>query len=149
MLEETATIVKVDEQYAWVEASSSNSCSHCSAQQGCGTASLQKWFKRKPNRLQVLNNQHLQPGDQVVIGIPEHALVTGSFMIYIIPLLALIIGAIIGASVNDMMAWGHRDGISILFGVSTLLASFLWLKKRFHQSAKNSRYQPVILRRSL
>jgi len=149
MLEETGTIVEADDQYAWFEASSSNSCSHCSASQGCGTASLQKWFKRKPNRLRVMNLQHLQAGDRVVIGIPEHALVTGSFLIYIVPLFSLIIGAIIGGSINDMMGWSHRDGISILLGVTSLVVSFSWLKKLLHNSDKNSRYQPVILRRSL
>ncbi len=149
MIEETGTIVEADEQFAWVEASSSDSCSHCSARQGCGTASLQKWFKRKPNRLRVQNNQHVQPGDRVVIGIPERALVTGSFMIYIIPLISLIAGAIIGVSINDMMGWGYRDGVSILLGVSSLIVSLLWLRKSFHQSANNSRFQPMILRRSL
>ena len=149
MIEETAYIIEADEQYAWVESSSSNSCSHCSANQGCGTASLQKWFKRKPNRLKVINPQHLQAGDQVVIGIPEHALLMGSFLIYILPLLALISGATIGVGINDFMDWGHRDGLSILFGVIALIASFSWLKRKFHQSADNSRYQPVILRRSL
>lgn len=149
MLEETGIIVEADEQYAWVEASSSDSCSHCSASQGCGTASLQKWFKRKPNRLRVMNSQHLQAGDRVVIGIPEHALVTGSFLIYIVPLFSLMIGAIIGASLNDMMGWSHQDGISILLGFTSLVVSFSWLKRSLHKSDKSNRYQPVILRRSL
>ena len=149
MIEETAFIVEADEHYAWVEASASSSCSHCSANQACGTASLQKWFKRKPNRLRVVNNQNLKPGEQVVIGIPEQALVKGSFMIYIMPLLFLIGGALCGVYINDIYHWGHQDAVSTLFGLAALFGSFVLIQKYYiRKSARQSQYQPVILRRA-
>lgn len=149
MIEETGVIVEVDAQYAWVESASSSSCSHCSARQGCGTASLQQWFKRKPNRLRVANNQDVHPGERVVIGIPEQALVRGSFMIYMLPLLALIVGALLGSQINQSLGWAYRDGLSILFALAALLASIAWLKRYMLNASKDSLYQPVILRRSL
>lgn len=148
MIEETGIIVEVDEHHAWVEAASSSSCSHCSANQGCGTASLQKWFKRKPNRLRVSKNQDVGLGERVVIGIPEQALVRGSFMIYMVPLLALIAGALIGAQINDGLGWAYKDGLSILFALVSLVASIAWLKRYMLNESKDSAYQPVILRRS-
>ncbi len=149
MIEETGLIVDADEQYAWVEAASSNSCSHCSANQGCGTASLQKWFKRKPNRLRVVNNQNLKPGEQVIIGIPEQALVKGSFIIYMLPLLFLIGGAFVGSYLDQVLAWGHREAASIIFGLLGLVGSFSFLQKYYTRSSdRQAQYQPVILRRS-
>lgn len=149
MIEETGVIVEVDEHYAWVEAASSSSCSSCSAKQGCGTASLQQWFKRKPNRLRVSKNQEVSPGERVVIGIPEQALVRGSFMIYMLPLLSLILAALLGAQLNDALGWSSRDGVSIVFAVAGLGLSIAWLKKYMLNESKESRYQAVILRRSL
>jgi sigma-E factor negative regulatory protein RseC len=149
MIEETALVVDMDDQYAWVEASSQSTCSHCSAQQGCGTASLQKWFKRKPNRLKVLNTQKLQTGDQVIIGIPEQALVMGSFLLYILPLLALLAGALAGVFFSQMIANDWEEAISIVFGLSAFLGSYRWLKGKLHNTEGTSRYQPVILRRVL
>jgi sigma-E factor negative regulatory protein RseC len=148
MIEETGVVVEIDDNHAWVEAASSSSCSQCSANQGCGTASLQKWFKRKPNRLRVAKSQDVMPGERVVIGIPEQALVRGSFMIYMVPLLSLIAGALIGAQINDGLGWAYRDGMSILFSLSALVASIAWLKRYMLNKSKDSCYQPVILRRS-
>ena len=150
MIEETGLIVEIDEQYAWVEAASSSSCSHCSANQACGTASLQKWFKRKPNRLRVVNNQDVKPGERVVIGIPEQALVKGSFMIYMLPLLFLIAGAFFGRYLDSLLGWGYKDAASMFFGLLGLVSSFRYLQKHYqHKSGRQAQYQPVILRRSI
>jgi sigma-E factor negative regulatory protein RseC len=149
MIEETGLIVEVDDQYAWVEAASSNSCSHCAANQACGTASLQKWFKRRPNRLRVINHQHIKPGERVVIGIPEQALVKGSFMIYMLPLLFLIGGAFFGSYLDNLLSWGHKDAASMFFGLLGLFGSFRFLQKYYtRKSGQQSQYQPVILRRA-
>ncbi len=148
MIEETGQIVEADERYAWVEAASSNSCSHCAANQACGTASLQKWFKRKPNRLRVINNHDVKAGERVVVGIPEQALVKGSFLIYMLPLLCLIGAAIAGAYLDNALGWGHRDAVSMLFGLAGLIGSFRVLQKYYiNKAERQSQYQPVILRR--
>lgn len=148
MIEETGVIVEVDDRHAWVEAATTSSCSQCSASQGCGTASLQKWFKRQPNRLKVIKSQDVLPGERVVIGIPEQALVKGSFLIYMVPLLALIAGALLGAQINEELGWAVREGLSILFSLFALIASIVWLKKFMLNESRNSSYLPVILRRS-
>lgn len=149
MIEETALIVEADEHYVWAEAASSSSCSHCSANQACGTASLQKWFKRKPNRLRLVNNQDVKPGERVVIGIPEQALVKGSFIIYMLPLLFLIAGALCGVYINAILDWGHQDAASIICGLAGLFGGFGLVQKYYrHKSGRQAQYQPVILRRA-
>jgi len=146
MLEEDALVVESDDEYAWVEAQSSSSCNHCSANQGCGTASLQKWFNRKPNRLKVINTKSVKTGDKVVIGIPEQALVKGSFLIYMLPILALIVGAIAGSLVNDWMNWGIKEGLSIITGFVSFLLCFKWLAQSRLKYTHQADYQPIILR---
>lgn len=147
MIEETAYVVALDDEHVWVEASSQSSCSHCSAQQGCGTASLQKWFKRKPNRLKIPNTQPLRMGDQVVIGIPENALVMGSFLVYVLPLLALIAGALAGVMLSRVFDIHWQEALSIVMGVAAFIGCYRWLSGNLHNIEQLSRYQPVILRR--
>ena len=150
MIEETGTIVEADEHYAWVEAASSSSCSHCTANQACGTASLQKWFNRRPNRLRVVNDQNLNAGERVVIGIPEQALVKGSFLVYMLPLLCMIAGAMLGVFINDLMQWHFRDALSIIFALLTLIGGFVLVQKHYlRKSKQQSQFQPIILRRLL
>lgn len=148
MIEEAARIVRIEQNFAWIETSGGNACGHCSASAGCGTATLQKWFSRKPNILRVENSIHAGKGDRVVIGIPEQALVLGSFLIYIVPLISLILGAILGAKLNEWLAWDHRDLVSILAGVAFFSASLVLLKKYLLQGRHRIDMQPVILRLS-
>lgn len=147
MIEETGYVIAADREYVWVESASRDHCTHCSAKAGCGTASLQKWFKRKPNRLRLSKTQDLKPGDQVLIGIPEQALVKGSFLIYMLPLLALLAGAISGAMINDAMGWSMRDPLSLLLAFAALLLSLMRIKRYLHMEGQSSRYEAVILRR--
>jgi len=146
MIEEQATVVETSEQLAWIETSSSGACGHCSAKQGCGTATLQKWFNRHPNRLQVENACQASAGDQVIVGIPEHALLKGSFLIYMLPVLVLILGAMLGAWLFQLYGWWSRDALSIIFGLTGLFSSFLLLRAYISGRTAGKDWQPVMLR---
>lgn len=148
MLEEDALIVDQKDEFVWVEAMSKSSCNHCSARQGCGTASLQEWFNRSPNRLRITAKPGFSVGDRVVIGIPEQALVKGSFMIYMLPLVALIAGAMLGAAVNDWLGWDSKDGASIIAGFVSFALSFRVIRRYTLKFSNRSDYQPVLIRLS-
>ena len=147
MIEKSAMVVEADTHYVWVEAADDDSCSHCSAKQGCGTASLQKWFKRKPNRLRVKNDSQLRSGDKVVIGIPEQAILQGSFLLYLMPLLFMFAGAVMGHKVAQWLGWSNPDLLSIVGAVGVFLAGYLLIRRyRFGISGSDG-LQPVIVRR--
>jgi len=148
MLEEDALIVDLEDGFIWVEAMSQSSCNHCSANQGCGTASLQKWFNRSPNRLRMANKPGFSVGDKVVIGIPEQALVKGSLMIYMFPLLALIAGAMLGALVNDWLGWDFKEVASIIAGFASFAVCFRSIQRYTLKFANRADYQPILLRLS-
>ncbi|NOY66089.1 MAG: SoxR reducing system RseC family protein [Gammaproteobacteria bacterium] len=148
MLEEEAIVIKAEDEYIWVEARSSSSCSNCSAKQGCGTASLQKWYSRKPNQLRIVNTKGFSVGDKVIIGIPEQAVVKGSFMIYMLPLLALIAGAIAGSAFGNWLYPGFSEVFSIVTGFAAFLLCFRWLRGYTFKYARRADYQPIALRLS-
>jgi len=94
MIEEIARVVAVDGGYAFVEVTRTSSCSTCNAKQACGTASLTSMFRFQPPALKLKNNIAAKPGDEVIVALPEQTMLTGSFMLYIIPLIMLMVSAI-------------------------------------------------------
>src|SRR5690606_30520138 len=94
-------------------------------------------------RLRVLNPDLLLcTGDQVVLGIPEGALVRGALMIYLMPLVLLFVGALLGAQISL-----YQTDLSAALGVAGLAAGFL-INRWYSQSrAADLRLQPRIMRR--
>ena len=96
MIYETGTIVSKNKDSLMVETIKQTTCDSCSAQKGCGHTALTKMTGTK-NEIRVLPGDFcvdkLRLGQSVTIGIPEHIVVKGSLVVYLVP----IIGAIAGA----------------------------------------------------
>ena len=96
MIEEQARVVQVSGDRAEVAAMRQPACGTCSAQAGCGTALLTSLFPQRALRFWVNNDIGAAPGDRVVIGLDERRLQQGSLLLYALPLLGLLLGAIGG-----------------------------------------------------
>jgi len=125
VLEETATVVRVDDAGVWVETQRHSTCSGCAAEKGCGTATLSKVLGQRRTLLRVLSGQPLSVGDRVVVGIRESALVRGSFAVYAVPLLLLLAGAVMGTIGGEQGLWSNAELASVLLGSGGLVAGFL------------------------
>lgn len=144
MIEESAHVVESEGEYAWVESERRSSCGSCSAK-GCGTGALSKILGRRTQRMKVLNPVGAKPGDEVVLGIREQALIKGSLAVYIVPLLAMMAGALLGHALAPQ--WGaDTEGMSALLGLGGLVVGFLWLSRYNRSIAGDERYMATILR---
>ncbi|MCF6218876.1 MAG: SoxR reducing system RseC family protein [Gammaproteobacteria bacterium] len=141
MIEESATVVAVDDNFAWVESERASSCNSCAANKGCGTATLQKVMGQKRTQLKAINQAKARVGERVVIGLQEQALLKGSLYAYILPLLLLFVFAFVFEQLFS------SEGITILAGLGGLLLGFVLLKYLSKQLAEDERFQAVILRR--
>jgi sigma-E factor negative regulatory protein RseC len=147
MIEESAQVVRIDENGVWVETRRRSTCSGCAAEKGCGTAVLSKVLGNRRTQIRVLADMPLAVGDQVLIGIGEQALVRGSLAVYAVPLLLLLLGAVLGRLGAGSGLWTNGEAASLLLGLGGLAAGLLWLK-RFTRHIQDDRdYQPVVLRR--
>lgn len=147
MIEESAQVVRIDEDGVWVETQRRSTCSGCAAEKGCGTAVLSKVLGNRRTQIRVLADMPLAVGDQVLIGIGEQALVRGSLAVYAVPLLLLLLGALLGRLGGGSGLWHNAEAASLLLGLGGLAAGLLWLK-RFTRHIQDDRdYQPVVLRR--
>lgn len=144
MIEESAHVVESDDDYAWVETERRSSCGSCSAK-GCGTGALSKILGRKTQRMKVLNPIGAKSGDEVTLGIEEQALIKGSLAVYIVPLVAMLGGGLLGKALAPQ--WGtDADGLSAMLGILGLVIGFLWLRFYNRSIAQDKRYMATILR---
>jgi sigma-E factor negative regulatory protein RseC len=150
MIEETALVVKVEEDgFAWVETTPASACGGCPERQGCGTSALAGVLGRRQAPVRVINTVGAAVGERVVIGLSESGLLRGSLAVYAAPLAGLLAGALTGFYFSDGAPRGHADFWSLLLGAAGFSVGLLWLRRFSRVSARDGRYQPVTLRRTL
>jgi sigma-E factor negative regulatory protein RseC len=146
MIEEAALVVATEGEEAWVETSRRSSCGSCEAK-GCGTGALSQVLGRRSQRLRVQNPIAAAPGEAVVLGISESALLKGSLAVYLVPLLALLAGGLLGEVMAPQLGL-PKEGMSIIVALIALALSFLWLRRFNRRVASDVRFNAVILRRA-
>ena len=146
MIEETATVVKCEGEFAWVEAQRQSTCGNCAANKGCGTSVLAKVVGKKVAHMKAINKVNAHVGDSVIVGMNEAALVKGSLAVYLLPLIFMMLFAITGNVVAVQMEW-KSEWVVILFAVIGLVTAGLWLRGFTRRIQHDNEYQPVVLRR--
>jgi len=147
MIEESGRVVALEDDVAWIEMQRKAVCDTCSVNKGCGTGVLAKAIGNKRFRIPVENTVNARVGDDVVVGIGDDMLIKSSFAVYIIPLLMLFAGAWLGEGAAQYMALSGTEGLSVICGIAGLAAGFIWLRHFTAKIGKDSRYQPLLLRR--
>lgn len=138
MLEGTARVVAVTGGTVWLEAESQSSCGSCSTKKGCGVSVLSGVMGNKAVRFRMPNDFNGRIGDRVVIGIPEGAVVRASMLAYLLPVVAMIAGALIATGLGGGdagAAIGAVIGLALGFGGMRLVSA-------------RTEIQPVFLRRT-
>ncbi len=120
MIQEIVEVIEQGDGGLWVEAVQRSACNSCNARAGCGQHSMSKLGRSM--RLWVSTEQKLQPGQQVVLTLPEGSLALSALAMYGLPLLGLIVGAIIGQL-------GGSDGWAGVAALAGLAAGFILARK--------------------
>lgn len=143
MIEEQVVVTSISAQGAWVEGIQQSACNSCSAKTGCGQHTMSQLGRSVTIWLPFsdINEEHshadLQVGSQVVVGLPEGAILRSTLVLYGIPLIALVFGAVSGNAL-----WGEVG--SIFTAVITMVLGF---KLAGFISERNKRqWQPQLLR---
>jgi sigma-E factor negative regulatory protein RseC len=142
MLETRAVIIQTDGQHALVQANQANGCEQCNGK-GCGAGKLSQLFCSKPREFKVDNPINALVGDQVIISVAEGAVLRGIGMVYLLPLMMLLAGALLGNILAAQI--GQRDGyaaVGALLGLAAGFALAKWISLR----QARSRFQPYVAR---
>jgi sigma-E factor negative regulatory protein RseC len=142
MLETRAIVVRLDGQHALVQADQGNGCEQCNGK-GCGTGKLSRLFCSKPRQFRVDNPINADIDDEVIISVAEGAILHGIGMVYLLPLMLLVIGAMLGNQWADQAE--QRDAYSAVGALSGLVVGFVLAKWVLFRRT-SSRFQPYIAR---
>jgi len=144
MIEEQAVVVAIEGERAHLEIRRNTPCGLCGTTQGCGVSLWGRLFKRSSSGFWASNSLQANVGDAVIIGIQEGALFTGALTAYVVPLLFLCAGALIGSWNASSRSGGD---ISAIAGAAVGLAvGFAWVKFQTSRRRQDGRYEPVMLR---
>lgn len=147
MIEEQAIVVRADAEFATVEAVRRSACGGCEAAAGCGTSLLDRYFGRRPMRLELHNSLGVEAGDTVVIGVPEASMLRAAVVTYLGPLAGLILGAIAGQHLPLASAALGGDLPTLLGAAAGFLLALRMVARYGRILAQDPRFKPVLLRR--
>ena len=134
MIETPARVRRRDGDSAWVVSEAPSSCGACGGK-GCGSSIFARFWHPDQAEFAVANPIGAEPGEAVVVGLPDGVLLRAAAASYMAPLLLLLGGAVAGHQL-----FGEPG--AILGGLSGLALAAAWLRSR----AASGR-GPVILRR--
>ena len=139
MIFETGVVVAVESDGLWVETIQKSACEACVAEKGCGQKFLSK-LAGKTTSIRVLRNklssESFSVGQSVTIGIPEDVIVMASLLVYLLPIVGAVCGALV-FDVTDLQSIGGALAGLLLGGMAVNLHS---VKKR-----NDLRFNPVLI----
>lgn len=124
MIEETARVVAVDTVAVWIEARRESACGRCALQSGCGHGLLDRMRRAPVIQLRLprlVAGPTLEVGDRVVLGISEHAVLSGSMRMYALPLGGLLSGTLMADGASGTLPIANGDLLAVVGGLAGLL----------------------------
>jgi len=125
MIEEIGTVVELRGKHvAMVLCQKSSLCEHCPTSGACHIGD-----NGRERVVEARNPLGAAVGDRVRVAVSTRSFLQSSFLLYIVPLIALVVGAVIGKLVGERLQTGpDPDLLSAIFGVFFLIGSFLVIR---------------------
>ncbi|HDY7788107.1 TPA: SoxR reducing system RseC family protein [Vibrio vulnificus] len=121
------------------------SCSSCSSQKSCGTGVVSKAFGNKSLLWHLDTQRRLHVGQVVEIGIPEQSLLQSAMLVYLLPIVAMLLGALFGHLV--LSPWLEMgEGAVVLTSMLFAFIGILLAKKLAQPLEQKSAAQVELMR---
>jgi sigma-E factor negative regulatory protein RseC len=136
-MEEIGVVTSVDGPIAKVIVKKKSACDKCSA----GTCSI----TGEGAEIEGLNDAGAKVGQRVRVVLQPYTYVKGSLVIYGLPALALILGAVAGKEFfSSMFERADPDSVSAIFAFAFFALSFLAVRVWSRRAGKKIQYKPVV-----
>lgn len=140
MIEEEGVVIQTFDDKAKVRTIRSSACEGCASESFChpekGTEMI----------MEVVNNIHAKVGERVKIGLKPGVYLKASFLVYMVPIIAFILGAIIAKEFAVSLSYTKNSDLwAIIGGVIILIPTFILMRLYNKKIEKDRSYQPVIL----
>lgn len=124
MITEQAVVTACSDGKVEVSLQRASACGHCELSRGCGTGAIGRLLGNRRRPLVIDTDQPLKPGDHVLLGLSESALVRASLLVYGLPLVAMIAAGLFAAALGLAEAW------IALISVAGFFAGFKYASRR-------------------
>ncbi|MFV8833855.1 SoxR reducing system RseC family protein [Aquisalimonas sp.] len=104
MIREQGQVVATGSDRCRVRIQRHGACSGCDIRRGCGIGLLASAVPGRTAEITCQTGLALRPGQRVEVGIPEQGLVSGAAVVYLLPVLALLVAALLGSPWGDAIA---------------------------------------------
>lgn len=137
-MEEIGVVIKTTGRFAKVSIDKPKGmCEHCTA----GTCQVSK----DNPELEALNLIGAREGQKVRVSLKPFSYMKGSLIVYGLPVMALIFGAIIGKQLALTSLKGHDpNSMSAIFAFGAFAVSFIIIKIWSSKADKKLEYKPII-----
>lgn len=140
MLEERALVIAVhgeQNETATIRTQRLSACDACQLKSGCGTHSFAKLSGNQSIELDVANALEAREGDVVLVAIPEQGLMLASMLMYLLPLVTLFVGVLLGQWLGIA-----GDAGLVVFGGIGLAAGFFMVRQQALKHQQDARFTP-------
>lgn len=145
MMRSLATVVAVEPGAVIVSCQQQTSCGHCASRDSCGTGIVSKAVPGRSHTIKIPTRSPAAVGDVVEIGLPEQSVLHSAVLVYILPLLFLILGAVIGQWWFVGLTGGGEPGV-ILSAVVSAGLGVLLARRLARRLEGHSAYKPSLIR---
>ena len=137
---EKGVVIKVDATTAWVTTTKTSACEGCAAKSSCTTLGGGKEME-----VEAINDIGARIGQKVVLQFHTSPLLKATFLLYVVPILFLILGAFIGDQAAPRFDMDPST-CSVIVGLVFLGISIKFVKSKGNKLAKKDAYRPKIVR---
>jgi sigma-E factor negative regulatory protein RseC len=145
MLIETGRVVAVEQDSLWVETIRQSTCGGCAVRKGCGHSLMNRVYGGRRSYVRVLPGKHhvadCEVNDQVRISIPEEVILRGSAIVYLLPLVGMLLGALAAAHLLP----GTQDLPAAGGAVAGFLAGIALVRWHAARHRGDTRFQPTLV----
>ncbi len=138
MINEEGTIKKIIGDKAVVHARRGSMCESCGQKKACGSLA-----NTDDVEIEAINTANAKIGDRVYVSIRPASLLKITTLVYLIPVISLIIGIIIGNKIG--LAYSFDPELSsFVAGIILFIITFLFIKIIANRISNQTQYMPEI-----
>lgn len=145
MMTETGRVVAVESDAIWVETIRQSTCGSCSAQKGCGHGLINSISDGNRSLIRVMAGKlpldACAVDDQVRFSIPEEVILRGSMVVYIMPLVCMLLGALAAVNIFN----GSQDLLAACGTVVGFAIGFLAVRLHAWRHRDDRTLQPTLI----
>jgi sigma-E factor negative regulatory protein RseC len=146
-LGETASVIKeegvvesISQRKAVVRIQTGGRCQSCGSREACGVSG------GRAMQIDLDNELGARVGDRVEVSLPTRSLMKLAFLLYLLPVLALILGAYLGKWMGNEIFHIESDIVSIISGGAAMALVFLGLRRVDRRLHDTSDFRPRMTR---